>query len=327
MNQLINIPVTIVTGFLGAGKTTLMNTILNDWDKEKIAVLMNEFGHISIDDKLLDETKFETIYTMKNGCICCVTQNELEDVLADFMMRYLDGTLHFERLIIELSGFAHPLQVIHTFFNDPLIKETYHLDCVVAVVDALHFQKHLQFEENQVQLGCADLILINKVDLVSKEELEKIRTKLRSINAFAELKETSYSKLQLSSLFNRYTFDVHSNMELKYETSLHIHNTDIHSIVIEEESPLDIRKVNHFLNDELHMLGDDLLRYKGILSIYGKNKRVVLQGLYHLFSSEVGKDWADGEKRISQVVLIGKNLNQKDLQRLFSKCVVDDYIV
>lgn len=321
MTRKIEIPVTIVAGFLGAGKTTLMNHILNGNHGEKIAVIMNEFGSVAIDDQLLNETKYETIHTLKNGCICCVTQNELEGVLAQLMMKLLNEELVFNRLVVELSGMAHPLQVIHTFFNDQLIRETYHIDCVVTVVDAIHFSKHIMYEENEVQIGCADVVLVNKANEVEPNTMESVFQQLRERNAFCEMKTVSFCDIPLSTIFNRFTFDVHPTMDFVYESVPHLHHAKVESIVLEETRPLDIMKVHHFINDELHMLGDNLLRYKGILSIFGKNKRMVLQGLYHLFSSEVGTEWEKEEERKSQLVLIGKSLSKEKLQHQLSLCV------
>jgi G3E family GTPase len=192
------IPVTVLTGFLGAGKTTLLNRILTEQHGRKIAVIENEFGEVGVDNQLVIQSD-EEIFEMNNGCICCTVRGDLLRILGRLMKR----KDRLDAVLIETTGLANPAPVAQTFFSDPEIKEQYALDGIVTVVDAKHIHLHLDDSpEAQKQVAFADVILLNKTDLVSPADLDALERRLKSINAVARVHRTRNSELPLDRVLN-----------------------------------------------------------------------------------------------------------------------------
>ena len=323
----VRVPVTVVTGFLGSGKTTLVNYILSENHGKRIAVIENEFGEIGIDDALVIDAE-EEIFEMNNGCICCTVRGDLIRILGTLMKR----RDKFDYILVETTGLADPAPVAQTFFVDEEIRAQLRLDAIVTVVDAKHLAIHL-FEEKEEgienealeQLAFADRVLINKIDLVNEEELLLVEKQIRSINAGASLVRTQMSKVDLDWVLNARAFELSRVLEVDpqfLEESEHMHDQSITSVGIEVDGPVDLEKINDWLGWLLREKGTEIFRMKGILNINGSENRFVFQGVHMLFDGQPDRAWRTDETRVNKMIFIGRNLDRDDLNSRFRACLV-----
>ena len=323
----VRVPVTVVTGFLGSGKTTLVNYILSENHGKRIAVIENEFGEIGIDDALVIDAE-EEIFEMNNGCICCTVRGDLIRILGTLMKR----RDKFDYILVETTGLADPAPVAQTFFVDEEIRAQLRLDAIVTVVDAKHLAIHL-FEEKEEgienealeQLAFADRVLINKVDLVNEEELLLVEKQIRSINAGASLVRTQMSKVDLDWVLNARAFELSRVLEVDpqfLEESEHMHDQSITSVGIEVDGLVDLEKINDWLGWLLREKGTEIFRMKGILNINGSENRFVFQGVHMLFDGQPDRAWRADETRVNKMIFIGRNLDRDDLNSRFRACLV-----
>ncbi|MGG0838504.1 GTP-binding protein [Bacillus paralicheniformis] len=319
------IPVTILTGYLGAGKTTLLNRILTEKHNQKIAVIVNEYGEVGIDNQLVVNSE-EEILEMNNGCICCTVRGDLIRILRTLVFSMDQGKVAFDRVLIETTGLADPAPVAQTFFMDELLSDIFEVDSIVTVVDSKHITRHLDDQdEAQEQIAFADVIILNKTDLVSNNDLKSLEQRLVNMNPAAKRLHARDCNINLKDILGINTFDVNRKLEIDphfLEDHHHHHHDDkVSSIAFREEKPLDLAKVDHWMSDLVREKGEDLLRYKGILSIKGEEYRIVFQGLHMLFSGRPDRKWNENETKQSELVFIGKDLDKEELERQFKNCI------
>jgi G3E family GTPase len=338
------IPVTVLTGYLGAGKTTLLNRLLSDNHGKKYAVIVNEFGEIGIDNDLIIESD-EEIYEMSNGCVCCTVRGDLIRVISGLMRRahLLDG------ILIETTGLADPAPVAQIFFTDRDIAAKTQLDSVIALVDAYHLREQLKTApEVEQQIAFADSIVLNKLDLVDPADVDGILSMIRHINPFAKVLTATRGDVDLSKLMDVGGFDLTKTLDMSpefltveeeathehaegcscHECASHApvdprfrHDSDICSLSLATEKPLDGNKLQNWIGELSATRGQDLLRYKGIFSFDGEDKRIVIQGVHMMLEGKVLSPWKEGEKRYSRFVLIGRNLDAQRLRVEFLGCL------
>ncbi|WP_438449078.1 CobW family GTP-binding protein [Gorillibacterium sp. sgz5001074] len=320
------IPVTVLTGFLGAGKTTLLNHVLTADHGQKIAVIVNEFGEVGIDNQLVVGAD-EEIFEMNNGCICCTVRGDLIRILGELMEAKRgigDRKVDFDRILIETTGLADPGPVAQTFFVDEEMAEYYQLDAIVTVVDARHISQHLdEGHEAQEQVAFADVILLNKTDLVDESELVSLEARLKAMNGAAKLYRTCRSQIDLNRILGIQAFDLSKKLEIEpdfLEEEHHDHDDQVTSFALVEERPLELDKLERFLGVWLSEHGEDTFRYKGVLNIRGVRERVVFQGIHMLFDSTPDRPWREDEARRSEFVVIGRNLNEEWFREQFALC-------
>jgi G3E family GTPase len=315
MQQDKMVPVTILTGFLGAGKTTLLNRLLKEDHGRRIAVIENEFGETGVDSEIIEKSE-EQIVEMNNGCICCTVRGDLIRILGTLKERRDKGDLKFDRVVIETTGMADPGPVAQTFFTDEEIGGYYLLDSILTVVDAKHAPQQLdEFHEAQEQVGFADRILLSKTDLTKEEETQSLIQRLKRMNPRAPIKKVHFGETPIDEVLDIRGFNLNAILELDPEflTDVHHeHHDEVESFVFKSDKPFDGDKLEQFLSGMIQVYGPDLLRYKGVLWMKGKPRRVVFQGVHMMMGGDMGKPWGKAEKKRSVLVFIGKKL-PKDL--------------
>jgi G3E family GTPase len=338
------IPVTVLTGYLGAGKTTLLNRILSEPHGKKYAVIVNEFGEIGIDNELIVGAD-EEVFEMNNGCICCTVRGDL--------IRIIDGLMRrkgkFDAIIVETTGLADPAPVAQTFFVDENVGKKARLDAVVTVADAKWLRDRLRdAPEAKNQIAFADVILLNKTDLVTAEELREIEARIRGINPYAKLHRTQRAQIPLNEVLGQGAFDLERILDIEPEFLKaddhahdhdhhghdhdhdhghshgglkHYHDEDMQSISLSNDKPLDPDKFFPWVQNLVQVEGPNILRSKGILSFIDDPQRFAFQGVHMMLDGDHQRDWRADEPRLSRIVFIGRNLPEEKIRTGFESCV------
>ena len=335
-------PVTVLTGYLGAGKTTLLNRILSEQHGKKYAVIVNEFGEIGIDNDLVVGAD-EEVFEMNNGCVCCTVRGDLVRILDGLMKR--KGK--FDAIIVETTGLADPAPVAQTFFVDEDVQKNARLDAVVTVADAKWLSDRLKdAPEAKNQIAFADVIVLNKTDLVSKGELAEVEARIRGINPYAKLHRTERCKVALSDVLERGAFDLDRILDIEPDFLevddhdhhhdddhghdhhhhhghglKHYHDEDMQSLSLKTDKPLDPTKFMPWLQNLVQTEGQKILRSKGILAFTGDDDRYVFQGVHMMLEGDHQRKWKDDEPRQSRLVFIGRELPEQAIRDGFESCI------
>ncbi|OYV37255.1 MAG: cobalamin biosynthesis protein CobW [Acidocella sp. 20-61-6] len=312
-------PVTVLTGYLGAGKTTLLNRILSENHGKKYAVVINEFGELGVDNDLVVDSD-EEVFEMNNGCICCTVRGDLIRIVGGLMKR----SQKFDGIIVETTGLANPAPVAQTFFVDEDVKAKTRLDAIVTVVDAKHFLMRLEDSpEAADQVAFADVIVLNKLDLVSAEELAAVEARIKQINRYAEIHHATRAEVPIDKLLGLNAFDLGRVLESVpdfLEEDSHTHNEHLTSISLSCAAPLNAEKFQAWIGHILQTQGQNLLRTKGILSYKNEDRRFAFQAVHMIADGDFVAAWKPGEERVSRIVFIGRDLNRPQLRRGFESC-------
>ena len=317
------VPVTVVTGFLGSGKTTLINRILSEQHGRKIAVIVNEFGEVSIDGQLIVQEDQEELVEFNNGCLCCTVRGDLIDTLENLQERS-----ELDAILIETTGLADPAPVASTFFLEDSLTSKTRLDSFIALADAVNLEQNLaQSEEAQEQIAFADIILLNKTDLATKNQLKEIERVIRRSNPFAKIYHTKNSNIALEKVLGVGAFDLEAKLQVDptfLDDLDHEHDQAVGSFVLREERPIDMNRFMIWLNEKLLEQGEDMYRTKGIFNAQGFKERVIFQSVRMLTSMRSERTWGSDEHKISEYVMIGRNLDRNAFAEGFANCVVPE---
>ena len=348
------IPATILTGFLGSGKTTLLKRILSEAHGQKIAVIENEFGEENIDNDILVGDTEEQIIQLSNGCVCCTIREDLRSTLSDLAMKRRKGELVFDRVVIETTGLADPGPVAQTFFMDDEVAESYLLDSILTLVDAVHAQQQLDDrQEARRQIGFADQLFISKADLVDEATLDALSHRLKHMNPRAPQRRVNFGDVPIAQVFDLHGFNLNAKLEIDPEFLAaadqghghgdhghdhnghdhahgehcdhphhHHHDDDVKSFVFRSHKAFNPAKLEDFLGSIVQIYGPKMLRYKGVLNMKGTERKVIFQGVHQLMGSDLGPKWMPGEKRQSKMVFIGIDLPGDVFQQGLAQCLV-----
>lgn len=318
----VRIPATVVTGFLGSGKTTLINRILTEQHGRKLAVIVNEFGEISIDGQLVIHDDQQQLVEFNNGCLCCTVRGDLIETLDRLQARA--GSL--DAILIETTGLADPAPVASTFFVSDDVKKKIRLDAFVTVIDAVNLEINLEQSNEAVeQVAFSDIVLINKIDLATPEQVASVEAKVRKLNPLAVIHHTANAEIDIGKVLNVGAFDLVQKLDVDPEflgDHEHEHDAAVGSFVLHEERPIDINRFALWMNEMAQQRGDDLYRTKGIFYAQGFRERVVFQSVRMLTTMRPDRPWGKDEPPMSQFVVIGKNLDREEFADGFARCVV-----
>ena len=312
------VPVSILTGFLGAGKTTLLNYILKQQHGYKFAVIINEVGKIGVDGQLVERQK-EEIVEMSNGCLCCTVRKDLVRGVQNLLKK--GG---FDYLLIETTGIAEPGPIAQTFLNIPQLQQLVRMDSIITVVDSEQILAQLaETETAREQIAMADFILLNKTDLVGPEQLKKVQEQVHTLNEQATVFLTNQSEVNLKELLDMHAFDVDQKLAVDPQFLDELnqrHHHEINSISFELERPLNVEALELFVQE---LSGrEKIYRSKGFLWIEGNPRRAIFHGVNNRFTLLWDRLWEKGETRKSQLVFIGKQIDEQRIREQIEKCVV-----
>lgn len=344
------VPVTLLTGFLGAGKTMLLNHLIRDPEAGRIAVVMNELGEVGLDHDLIEEATEETIL-MQSGCLCCSIRGDLGKTLSSLIARRMRNELDFDRVVIETTGIADPGPIMHTLVVDGIIAPHYRTDGVVTVVDAATGPRTLDAQFEAVsQIAMADLIVFSKTDLVTERELSRFKERVSAINTTATQIQADRGRVPVGVLFGLSAMrpdvaskEIDSWLGLEQQTpdplagisgllglepakqaksslsfsvtggALH-HDSRIGSASIEVEEAIPASVFDFWLDTLIALKGPDILRIKGIAHVEDIEWPFVFHGVQHIFDTPVPlKSWT-GNDRTSRIVVIARDMDKSDIQ-------------
>ena len=324
------IPVSIITGFLGAGKTSLLNNLIRKHPEKKFAIIENEFGETGIDGGLIAAAP-EAIFELNNGCICCTLGDDFIFTLENL----LGSSYEFDHLLVETTGIADPSGIVDAFVSGTTIQQRFRIDSVLCVADAVNMEDLFDKRpEVRKQIALADIVLLNKTDCVDPSKIMELSQMIKGINPMAKILPTTFGSVDGIEVLNVHSFSGeavgkstlafcridhpdHNPMQKSY-----VHNTqkpnqnhqhDISSVGFTFMGSFDVNKFGVWMQNYLYFNQDTVFRAKGIMSFGQTEDQFIFHAVRSSFMFEVGKPWGD-EERFSKLVFIGKDISEKELE-------------
>ena len=331
------IPITLLTGFLGAGKTTLVNRLLSAPDAGKIAVIVNEFGEIGIDGDLIARAN-EDMLELTNGCICCAAQGDLMDGLNRLFLRKIglaEPQVDFDKIVIETTGIADPSPLARLFYTDMKLDLTFRLDAVLTVVDLKHVTGQIaRSPEAQKQIAIADKLIFNKRDLVDGDQFTDAVAAVERLNPFSVKEVTTHGALPVDRLLDLDLFEPKRRDDMvgawigadrpdatDNSRDDHVHTPGVGAVCLQTREPLEWNALLRFFLELTEEKGEDLFRVKGMVHFQNVKKPVIIQGVQATFSPPTyAEAWPRGEVA-TRIVVIGRDLDRASMEARFAACV------
>jgi G3E family GTPase len=325
------VPVTLLVGFLGSGKTTLANRILSEQHNQRIAVIVNEFGDVGIDGQLIVGVQ-DNVVELSNGCLCCTVQGDLADTLRGLLERRRQAAdaQPFERIVIEASGLASPGPVLQRMLVDPALHGQVQIDGVITMAHAQHIVRQLaEHPEASEQVAYADHILVNHCDQCEGAALAAAEAALHACNPQADVERTTRAAVDVMSLLNKQTWDS-ARLKAAFEHVVpcgdqthdhdheHHHTQGVGTLALHAEAPIDLPRLTRWLQSISTRTSHELMRLKGILHCQSHDQAVVIQGVYQWLEMRQG---AGEPPTASALVLIGRHLDTAELSREWAECI------
>jgi G3E family GTPase len=325
------VPVTLLVGFLGSGKTTLVNRILSEQHDQRIAVIVNEFGDVGIDGQLIVGVD-DNIVELSNGCLCCTVQGDLADTLRQLLVRRRQtiDAKPFERIVIEASGLASPGPVLQGMLVDPSLNAHVQVDGVITMAHAKHIVQQLaDHPEASEQVAYADHIILNHCDQCESDTLAAAEAAIHACNPQADLERATRAEVNVGRVLHKQTWDsarvkealengvVCCNHDPAHDHD-HLHTQGVGTLALRAETPMDLQQLIRWLPRLSKRMSHELMRLKGILNCQSHDQAVVIQGVYQWLEvrQEVGEPPA-----VSILVLIGRDLDEAEIRREWADCI------
>jgi G3E family GTPase len=350
------LPVSLLTGFLGSGKTTLLKHLLGHPQLADTAVIINEFGEVGLDHRLVESSTDQTVL-LDSGCLCCTIRGDLIQTLRSLFKRRAKGEIPaFRRVVIESTGLADPTPILHTLMSDPLIADRFRLDGVIATVDAVNGMNQLDRQPESVkQAAVADRLVLTKTDIAGPADAAALKQRLHRLNPAAPLLEAAQGAVEPSALLGAGLFNPEEKTpdvrgwlraeayaersphqaghalshgaghdhahHLRHGLDRNRHDDRIRAFAIEHDRPLDWDRFADWIGRLTAEHGENLLRIKGILDVAGQDEPIAVHGVQHLFHPPASlPGWAGGARR-SQLVFILRDLEESVIRQGFAEMV------
>ena len=334
------ITITVLTGFLGSGKTTILTSLIKQKQMAKAAIIINEFGEVGLDHDLI-ETTDEKVIELQNGCICCTIQGDLKTTLLNLLKKMEKGDISpFDHVIIETTGLADPVPIIHTLMTSLDLQRIYSIDGVITVVDTVNGESTYNAHEEAVkQTAFADRIILSKTDIADEIAINSLTKRIRKISPKVTIIKSDKKSLPVSKLLglndynpqnkdwnvrewlqiekNKSSNHTHNHHDHHHKHDVNRHGDDIETFAMVTSEPVSMTAVNFFLELLMSQMGENILRIKGILNIKGQSCPAVIHGVQHIFHPlEWLEKWPSEDKQ-SRLVFITKNIKRDIIDDLF----------
>ena len=332
------IPVSVVTGFLGSGKTTLVNKLLKRPEMNRVAVIVNELGEQAIDNDLV-EVSSEQMMLLNNGCLCCVLRGDLQETMRDLFIKRRNGEIiDFDRLVIETTGLADPAPVMQTLMTDTMLQSQYRLDCVVTLVDAVNGLEQINtLSEPVKQAALADRLVITKTDLVDEARTAALEARLHELNPRAPIKRAVNGEIELAFLIDVALRSTQSRLEdverwmgpeehaedhghygHDEHGHAHRHDTNVISFCLRFQAPFTWTSFSQCMEVLGTLRGADLFRVKGLVNVTGHKGPLIVQGVQHLFHPPIELDKWPSDDHETRIVFITRGITEVMVRNLFA---------